>query len=116
MTTFTTRPPCVPSVVGVFDPGPVADSTVDEPELRYRALVALKKEILPRTPAQRIWGGHGCGKSCPVCGCLVEPAQLEFEVEFAAADGGDAVREFHLHLRCFAVWETVKESLATARA
>ena len=96
--------------------GPMNLGDTDEPELRYRALVALKKEVLPRTPAQRIWGGHGCGKPCPVCGGLVEPTQLEFEVEFAAADGGDAVREFHMHLRCFEVWETAKESLTKDRA
>ncbi len=94
---------------------PELHSDEDGPELRYRALVALKKETLPRTPPQRIWGGCGCGEPCPICCRSIEPAELEMELEFKAPDGGDAAREFHMHLRCFVAWETAMKSLTKDR-
>jgi hypothetical protein len=94
---------------------PGTHSDDEEPELRYRALVALKKETLPRTPPQRIWGGCGCGEPCSICGRSVESADLEMELEFKSADGGDAAREFHLHLRCFVAWEAAMKALAKDR-
>ena len=91
------------------EPGIRSDD--DEPELRYRALMALKKETLPRTPPQRIWGGCGCGESCSICGRSVEPADLEMELEFKAVDGSNPAREFHMHLRCFVAWEAAMKAL-----
>ena len=79
----------------------------DEHDLRRWALTALQAGVLPRVRPERTWGGRGFGKACPVCGRHIEPAEMEVEFESAAAENGDAVREFHLHLPCFAAWEAV---------
>jgi hypothetical protein len=47
-----------------------------------------------------------------VCGQSIESAELEVELEFATADSGNAVREFHLHLPCFAAWEIARKFTA----
>jgi len=77
----------------------------DEQELRRRACAALHADVLPRALPRRTWGGRGSGALCPVCGHTIEPAKLEVELEFAAADSGNAVHEVHMHLPCFAAWE-----------
>jgi hypothetical protein len=79
-------------------------------ELRRKALAALEAETIPRDRPARSWGGSGSGELCPVCGRTIEPAEMEWELEFAAADGGEAVRAFHLHRRCFAVLQELDES------
>jgi hypothetical protein len=41
-----------------------------------------------------------------VCGHSIDAAEMELEVEFEIAEvGAQGVREFHLHLPCFAAWE-----------
>ncbi len=81
-------------------------------DLRRKALVAMQLEMLPRLPPLRTWGGSGSGELCPVCGDFIEPTDKELEVEFAAADHGGDVREFHLHLPCFAAWDFARQSAA----
>jgi len=75
-------------------------------ELRSRARAALNTGVIPRDRPRGIWGGHGAGEMCPVCGQIVDAAELELEVEFEFAEvNAQGVREFHLHLPCFAAWE-----------
>ena len=80
-----------------------------EQDLRRRALEALHEETLPRIRPMRTWGGSGSGALCPVCGRFIEPADMELELEFATPDGGKLMREFHLHLMCFAAWEIARD-------
>jgi hypothetical protein len=89
---------------------PMLDPVDDD--LRRKALVAMQLEVLPRVPPLRTWGGSGSGELCPVCGDFIEPAEKELELEFATADDGSAVREFHLHLPCFAAWDIARQSAA----
>lgn len=78
----------------------------DEHELRRRARVALDGGLIPRERPKGLWGGIGLGERCPVCGLSVDATEMELEVEFAIAEvGAQGVREFHLHLPCFAAWE-----------
>jgi hypothetical protein len=88
----------------------------DEQELRRRACAALHAEVLPRDQPQRTWGGRGSGDLCPVCGHAIEPAKLEVELVFADGDGESAVREFHMHLPCFAAWEIARTFAENDRA
>ena len=81
-------------------------------DLHRKALVAMHLEVLPRVSPLRIWGGSGSGELCPVCGGFIEPADKELELEFAAADGGSVVGEFHLHLPCFTAWDTARQAAA----
>ena len=78
----------------------------DDQDLRRRARAALNAGLMPRDQPLGLWGGNGAGDACPVCGQVVEVAEMELEVEFRFAEvSAHGVREFHLHLPCFAAWE-----------
>jgi hypothetical protein len=78
----------------------------DEQELRRRARAALDLGLMPRDRPKGLWGGNGSGESCPVCGQCIDAAEMELEVEFEFPEvNAQGVREFHLHLPCFAAWE-----------
>jgi hypothetical protein len=78
----------------------------DEQELRRLARAALNQGLIPRDRPRGLWGGNGSGETCPVCGIAVDAAEMELEVEFGIAEvNAQGVREFHLHLPCFAAWE-----------
>ena len=78
----------------------------EEEELRRRARAALNASTIPRDRPKGLWGGNGSGEQCPVCGHPVDAAEMELEVEFEFAEvSARGVREFHLHLPCFAAWE-----------
>ena len=78
----------------------------DEQELRIRARAALDSGQVPHDQPKGLWGGNGTGETCPVCGNSLDAAEMELEVEFEFAEvGARGVREFHLHLPCFAAWE-----------
>jgi hypothetical protein len=78
----------------------------EEQELRRKARAALDQGLIPRDRPRGLWGGNGSGQPCPVCGSPVDAAEMELEVEFEFGEvGARGVREFHLHLPCFAAWE-----------
>ena len=84
----------------------------DEQELRRRAREAMQAGLIPRERPTGLWGGHGSGERCAVCGHIVEPSEMELEIEFAAAEVNmQGAREFHMHLTCFAAWEFVRSGL-----
>ena len=85
-----------------------------EQDLRQLARAALDKGVLPRVPPDGMWGGHGNGDSCPVCGSSIKSAEVELELEFADPNGGPAVRTFHMHLPCFAAWENARKFAASS--
>jgi hypothetical protein len=53
--------------------------------------------------------GHGAapgvGVPCAVCARPVTSEEIEYEVQFAHDGANPGLARFHLHLRCFAVWE-----------
>jgi hypothetical protein len=88
---------------------------LDEQELRRRARAALKEGLIPRDRPTGLWGGNGSGELCPVCGHAVERVEMELEVEFGIAEVGvRGVREFHLHLPCFAAWEVERKAVVSS--
>lgn len=86
----------------------------DEQDLRQRARTALDAGTLPRVSPDGMWGGRGNGDACPVCGSCIKPADTELELEFSDPEGGPAVRTFHMHLPCFAVWENARKFAASS--
>ena len=77
----------------------------NEPILRARVHQLLQSGRLPNRQPDRTWGGPGVGVLCMVCEAPVRRDQLEMEIQFAH-DGHDRrLEKFHLHVRCFAVWE-----------
>jgi hypothetical protein len=88
---------------------------LDEQELRRQARTALNLGQIPRDRPKGLWGGNGSGEQCPVCRHPVDKAEMELEVEFASAEvSARGVREFHLHLPCFAAWEVERKLLASS--
>jgi hypothetical protein len=77
----------------------------NEAALRRLARLVLENGKLPRRDPDRTWGGPGVGAPCTVCAQPVMPEQMEYEVEFAHDGGTPGLDKYHLHLRCFAVWE-----------
>jgi hypothetical protein len=82
----------------------------DDKELQCRARAALNAGHIPRNRPRGLWGGNGSGEACPVCGQRLDAADMELEVEFEIAEVDTrGVREFHLHLPCFAAWEIERQ-------
>jgi hypothetical protein len=77
----------------------------NEAELRKVAREVLRAGKLPRREPDRTWGGPGVGALCAVCEKPVTRDELEYEVQFAHDGESPGLDKYHLHLRCFAVWE-----------
>ncbi len=77
----------------------------DEPYLREKARKAVLDGKLPARQPDRIWGGPGVGAECAVCEKPVTKAELELEVQFAHDGSSPGLDKFHIHVRCFAMWE-----------
>ncbi len=70
-----------------------------------RECVCAKEErpAIAYRPPQRAWAGHGTGARCDLCGDVIEPNQIEYEVELQSAP----VREvLYMHLDCYYDWAT----------
>ena len=77
----------------------------NEAPLRRLARLVLENGKLPRRDPDRTWGGPGVGAPCAVCDRPVTADEVEYEVQFAHDGAIPGLDRFHLHLRCFAVWE-----------
>ena len=77
----------------------------DERRVRALARKALQRGAIPARDPDRTWGGNGIGAPCTICGEPITPADVEYEVQFAHDGATPGLDRFHLHLRCFAVWE-----------
>lgn len=53
---------------------------------------------LPPRGEGRIYGGHGQGNPCALCGHPVDSSQIEYEIEWSSAEGP---RRSHFHLACY---------------
>ena len=82
---------------------------MNEKDLREKARVALRNGKLPSRRPDRTWGGPGVGAQCPVCDLPVKRDELEFEIQFARDGDNPGLDKFHIHARCFAVWELERE-------
>jgi hypothetical protein len=77
----------------------------NEAALRRLARLVLENGTLPQRDPDRTWGGPGVDLPCTVCARPITSDQVEYEVQFARDGGNPGLDRFHLHLRCFAVWE-----------
>ena len=59
----------------------------------------------PDKPPIAPGAGLGVGALCAVCEKPVTRDELEYEVQFAHDGASPGLDKYHLHLRCFAVWE-----------
>jgi hypothetical protein len=77
----------------------------DEAILREKAREAVRTGKLPARRPDRTWGGPGIGASCTICEKPVTRDEMEFEIEFEHDGIKPGLDKFHVHIRCFAVWE-----------
>ncbi|HKZ05199.1 MAG TPA: hypothetical protein VJU81_06985 [Methylomirabilota bacterium] len=83
-------------------------------ELLEKGRKAVEEATLPLRRPDRIWGGPGEGAECSICRTAVKREELEFDVEFHANGDGRGPERHHVHLRCFAVWDTERQRDAPA--
>ncbi len=66
-----------------------------------------KPTHLPHRDPDRMWGGPSPGGPCAVCHIPLKRNELEMELEFRSGDSTGADR-YHLHVGCFAAWQSKK--------
>ena len=67
-------------------------------ELRRRAREMVDAGALPTVEPRAIFGGHGDGRNCSLCGCVVESSEVEFEFDLGGAT-------YRFHQSCHAAWQ-----------
>lgn len=87
---------------------PVSDDRV----IREKAREVIHAGTLPNRFPERSWGGPGVGADCTICSVPVMRDELEFEIEFAGDGHHDTAETYHIHLRCFAVWDQERRTPA----
>ena len=78
---------------------------MDEQALREKARQVTRDGKLPNRRPDRTWGGPGVGAPCALCELPVRKEDLEFEIQFARDGSDPGLDKYHLHVRCFSVWE-----------
>ena len=78
---------------------------MDESTLREKAGKATGPPKLPTRRPDRMWGGPGGGANCAICRGPVKREEVEFELEFARNGDDPGLDTFHVHVRCFTIWE-----------
>jgi|SRR5882724_184083 len=87
---------------------------------REKARELIQAGTLPRRAPERTWGGSGVGADCAICNVPVKRDELELEIEYARDgkaewDGNDdTLDKYHVHVRCFVVWEQERHNLEGA--
>jgi len=77
----------------------------NEPVLRERVQAAIQNGKLPAKRPDRSWVGAGIGFRCALCTQPIRRHDREVQTQFERDDSVPGLDTFHLHLRCFAVWE-----------
>ena len=78
----------------------------DEARLREQARLVLQNGKLPARRPDRTWGGPGVGAPCSICELPVRRDEMEFEIQFERDGDLPGLDKYHLHVRCFAAWES----------
>jgi hypothetical protein len=84
----------------------------EESALRQRVRAAFNAGTLPKRSPTRTWGGPGTDAPCAICGRVVTPEEVEFEMEFEQGPGDLGPRNHCVHQRCFVAWELERQSVA----
>lgn len=82
----------------------------DEIMLRQKVREAIQAERLPASHPEHTWGGPGSGAECTLCGAVIGPDALELELEFGRGNGGPGAGSYHVHTKCFAIWESERSA------
>jgi hypothetical protein len=82
------------------------------PNLRDVIRRKLDDGSLPtERPEHKIYAGYGSGATCDACGDPIQPAQVEYELNYP-----DEHRTFRLHMGCAGLWEAMRLKRGLDRA
>jgi hypothetical protein len=87
----------------------------DEQILRDKAREAIRARKLPKRRPNRASSGPGGGEPCAICGEPIKRDQMELELAFIRNGRSPRVESHHLHLRCFAAWDSELERTKSSR-
>lgn len=87
----------------------------DDSTLREKAREVIQAGQLPNRHPDRTWGGPGIGADCTICSAPIRRNEIEIEIEFIREDDDPGPTTYHLHSRCFAIWELERHNLELAR-
>lgn len=74
--------------------------------LHQRARELIDSGVLPAGDPRYVYGGYGIGRSCQLCGATITNREVEYELEFVAANEYPTKKFLVcLHLGCHAVWD-----------
>jgi len=68
---------------------------VTRQERRDAVVAALAAGRVPRENPTKLWAGNGTGSHCAICGAILTPTDVEYEVEFAS--GQELIVDRHCH-------------------
>jgi len=74
-----------------------------ETELRQRARELISSGRLPGLTPKNVWGGHGSGEQCALCGKSISRDEVEYEIEDRTQ--GNAAVLYRFHFLCHAAWQ-----------
>jgi hypothetical protein len=86
----------------------------DECTLREKAREVIQAQRLPNRRPDRMWGGPGVDADCMICGAPVKCDEIEYEIEFDRDCTDPGLDKYHVHIRCFALWDLERQDLAPA--
>jgi hypothetical protein len=75
-----------------------AEMTPNDDKKGSTVVTAGRSRNLPPKGQGRIYGGHGQGNPCALCGDPIDSTQIEYEIEWSSAEG---LQRSHFHLACY---------------
>lgn len=87
----------------------------DESALREKVRKVIHTGALPNRCPDSTWGGPGTGFECTICGMRVNHDDVELEIEFERVADDPGPGMYHVHVRCFVIWESERQNLERAR-
>ena len=85
-------------------------STPNDQELRHTVRETMDRQLLPARAPAHTFGGPGNGAPCALCSTALDASEMIFYLEFDDDDSHGACA-CQVHVRCFRLWETERESL-----
>lgn len=73
--------------------------------LRQRAWDLMSRGILPRAEPHRLYAGYGSDRPCQLCAASISSKEVEYELEFSAADQTSEKFVVRIHAACHLIWD-----------
>jgi hypothetical protein len=78
----------------------------NEMSLQRVAHERIESGELPCDTSARMWGSHGSGAPCALCGRPIGPDEIEYEVETRVKGKADTLQ---FHRLCHSIWHSACE-------